>query len=62
MSAPPDSIIVISDVDEPDQYRRLETELAQAATIIRRNGWYNCDLKVRYDMDGHVGVELWPLD
>jgi hypothetical protein len=62
MSAPPDSIIVISDINEPDQYRRLETELAQAATIIRKNGWYNCDLKVRYDMGGRVSVEVVALD
>lgn len=51
-------IIIVTGVGEPDQYRRLERQLQDAATQIRLNDWRDCDLKVRYDMNGMVAVEV----
>lgn len=55
-------IIVTGAADEPDQYRRLERQLRDAATEIRVNRWREVNLQVRRDLNNMVSVEVVPLD
>lgn len=53
-----ESVIIITGSNEPDQYRRLERQLRDAAREIRLNNLRECDVKIRYDLNGMVNTEL----
>lgn len=58
---PSDEIVIINDHTEPDQYRRLEGQLREAATEIRLRGWHDVNIEVRYTEDGFVSTSVAPL-